>query len=408
MIRTAPISTNANTGRPRRTPAGYRGILTPPAGIRLAAFRLAAFQLATFQLAMFQLATFQLAKFRLTKFRLGIILLGTFLSVIIRPVTAPASSPTPSAARPVVLIIESYHAEYPWDISYKEGLREVLGDAVEFVSFEMDTKRLPAADHPEMAEKAWQRYRQVSPRLVILGDDNAVRLLADRFRTTDTPVVFLGLNRNPRDYGLARASNITGVLERPLLRRSIVMVDDILSANGRQTRKILVLFDSGTTSQVILDEEFHGRLRADIRGIEVHLRLIGKKEEWTQTVSAAADNGFDAIVVGLYHTLTDEDGHHADPEALIRWTAANAPAPPFGFWDFSVGADMTIGGLVLFGRIQGQMAGQIAARILSGESPEHIRPVTAEKGRLYFSRAQLEKWRMSLPPSIERRASFAP
>ncbi len=45
------------------------------------------------------------------------------------------------AQRETILVIESYHGEYPWDQSYKEGLREVLASKYDLVFFEMNTKQ---------------------------------------------------------------------------------------------------------------------------------------------------------------------------------------------------------------------------------------------------------------------------
>jgi hypothetical protein len=84
----------------------------------------------------------------------------------------------------------------------------------------------------------------------------------------------------------------------------------------------------------------------------------------------------------------------------------NIPVPPFGFWDFSVGPDKTVGGFVLFGRSQGEAAGKIALKILSGKSPDNIRPVVGDMGRFLFSKSQLKKWGLSLPDDIAKVAEY--
>lgn len=42
-----------------------------------------------------------------------------------------------------VLLIESYHSEYPWDQSYIQGLTAALTNTIELDTFQMDTKRIP-------------------------------------------------------------------------------------------------------------------------------------------------------------------------------------------------------------------------------------------------------------------------
>lgn len=306
-------------------------------------------------------------------------------------------------ARPTILVIESYHAEYPWDKSYKEGLAEVLGAENQLVFFEMDTKRVPKSEYPKRAELAWKKYQDLKPDLVILGDDNAVSLLGARFLKTKTPVVYLGVNRNPRDYGLVGHPNVTGVMEKPLLRKSIHTLHSIVKP---PPRKVLVLFDNGTTSQAAVSEDFEGKTVIDILGVSVKLELIGDLDKWKQVVTDAKTSGYDAIVIGLYHTVFDKNNKHVDAAELLHWTVNNSPVPYFGFWDFSVGSDKTIGGFVLFGKTQGQAAGEMAKKILAGTPPAEIPPKIGEKGRFYFSKSRLKQWHIDLPPAIAAISAF--
>ena len=301
-----------------------------------------------------------------------------------------------------VLVVESYHAEYPWDISYKKGLENILGKTHELVFFQMDTKRLPPSRYTRQADLAYRMYEEIQPALVILGDDNALKYLGPRLSKTPSPVVYLGINNNPRAYGINPA-NMTGVLERPLMKRSIIYMSELLAP---RLEKLLILFDSGFTSKTSVREFFNDRNSVNVAGVRVDLKMIAKWTEWQQTVKNAWKNGYGAIVVGLYQTITDEDGEHVPALKVINWTSKNTPVPPFGFWDFTVGAEKTIGGLVLFGESQGEEAGKIAQKILSGKSPAQIPPVIGQKGRFFFSRSQLEKWQITLPEKIAEKADY--
>ncbi len=312
------------------------------------------------------------------------------------------ATPPVTAARTVILVVESYHAEYAWDASYTQALREALGSDCRLEFFRMDTKRLPPSRHAAMAQAAWERYLALKPDLVVLGDDAAVRHLVPRLVGTTTPVVFLGLNNNPRAYyDTATVKNITGVLERPLLKRNLILARRLVG----DVKRVLVLFDTDVTSQVVLAESFEGKNRQTIDGIDVELKLVGDLETWKRTVREAKGN-YDILVAGLYQTLKDRDGRSVDPEDVIRWTSANTPIPPFGFWDFAVGADKTIGGLVLYGSEQGRTSAVLVRKILAGAEPASLGPVTASRGSLLFSRSQLRKHRLVLPPDLAQEASF--
>lgn len=300
-----------------------------------------------------------------------------------------------------ILIIESYHAEYAWDASYKEGLNETLGDKYNLVYFEMDTKRVPKSEYEQRAEMAWVKYEEVKPVLVILGDDNAVKFLGSKFTKTETPVVYLGLNNNPRNYDMVDHKNVTGVLERPLLKRSIVHLQKLLPI-----KKVLILFDSGSTSQIVHSEVFHGKNSEKFGGITVDVKLIGNFEEWQKAVTDSKNQEYNVIIVGLYHTIKDSSGAHVTANTVLEWTSKNTPIPPFAFWDFSVGPDKATGGYVLFGKEQGKTAGEIALKILDGTTPGSIAPVIAKNGRFFFSKYQLAKWQITLPDSISSKSEY--
>jgi len=306
------------------------------------------------------------------------------------------------AADPTVMVVESYHAEYAWDQSYLNGLREGLGAKVKLVRFQMDTKRVPKSMYQQQADLAWQKFLEVKPDLIVLGDDNALKYLGPKLLDKGTPVVYLGINNNPEDY-VPGGHNITGILERPLYNFSIRTVGQIVQP---KPKKILVLFDHGTTSQASVAEAFQGKKRVIMHDIEVDLQTIGNWDLWQAEVLGAKDLGYDALVVGLYHTLSDSHGHNVPADRVMQWTSANTPVPPFGFWDFSVGAGKTIGGFVLSGREQGLAAAKVARGIIEGAEPASIPPKIGEKGAFVFSRSELKRYGFSLPAEMARRTNW--
>jgi len=300
-----------------------------------------------------------------------------------------------------ILVIESYHAQYPWDKSYKEGLQEVLGSKYNLVFFEMNTKRIDKNQYEKMANLAWKRYEQLNPVLVILGDDNALKYLGYRFVKTTTKVVYLGINNNPRNYSISGYKHITGILERPLLKRSLFHISKLT-----KVKKVLVLFDSGTTSKVIVDEVFLGKTSLHIRDIQVDIKLVDKFYRWKKIVKKAKKENYDILIVGLYHTIKDRAYNHMKAEDVLTWTSKHTPIPPFAFWDFTVGKNKAIGGYVLFGKEQGLEAGKIALKMLSHTKDSLIMPKTAQRGRFLFSTSQLKKWNLNPVGKIKAKIEY--
>ncbi|WP_108651798.1 ABC transporter substrate-binding protein [Dongshaea marina] len=303
-----------------------------------------------------------------------------------------------------VLVIESYHAEYPWSQSYREGLESTLGPDYQLEYFEMDTKRLPQKQHLRKAEAAWESFLKTKPDLVVLADDNATRYLGPILALQSIPVVYLGLNNNPRDYSVYGAKNITGVLERPLIKRAIASAGSIFTPRPRQA---LLLLDNSKTSLAIFQDLAQGNPSPTFSQIRVDIRLVGEWNSWKQLVLESKKNNYDLLFVGLYHTLLDQNNRHIPAGEVLRWTSEHTPIPPLGLWEFSVGKDKTIGGLVLYGKEQGVEAARLIQQILNqGGSPGQIRPVTAQKGHFLFSKTQLTKWHVKLPDKIEKKSNW--
>jgi ABC-type uncharacterized transport system substrate-binding protein len=137
----------------------------------------------------------------------------------------------------------------------------------------------------------------------------------------------------------------------------------------------------------------------------VQLELVGEEQKWHDIINSTPGK-YDAVVVGLYHTLVNGRGENVDSGEILSWTSANTKVPLFAFWDFTVGSGKTAGGLVLFGKVQGQEAAKVAQRIFAGEKTESILPSIAMKGRFYFSESELKRWGLTLPERIKGQATL--
>ncbi|ANT67075.1 hypothetical protein JFQ84_000334 [Aeromonas hydrophila] len=292
-----------------------------------------------------------------------------------------------------ILVISSYHPEYLWDQSYNASLAANLKGDHHISHFYMDTKRRPAEEFDQIAEQALAYYRQVKPDLVVLGDDNAINYLASDIASLGTPVVFLGMNENPRHKGLVGHPKITGVLERPLLKRNISEMSQLMGG----IKKALVLFDSSNVALTAIEDEFKTQTELRVGQTRVNSQLIGDYSLWQEAVLNAKQSGYEAIFIGLYHTLVDDDGKHVSEQTVLEWTSAHSPVPLFCFWEFSVGKGKAIGGLVLDGRDQGAKAAELVNAILAGAQPKTLAPRAALRGEYVFSKSELARWQLTLP-----------
>ncbi|BDQ37377.1 hypothetical protein SYK_17370 [Pseudodesulfovibrio nedwellii] len=297
------------------------------------------------------------------------------------------------ADMPRVFVINSYHKDFQWVAEHNAALKRGLKNVASLSFFDLNTKRIPRSEFKTARDRAIQELKTIKPKVVVITDDDALKLLGKRISDLHIPIVYLGINANPRDYHVLD-HQVTGVLERPLFKRSIVFIQDILHGG---LKKCLVLYDNSTTAYASLDSVFDNQQNLRFAGTETNIRLIDTLKDWREAVLSAKDHGYNAMIVGLYHTIVDEDGNHVPDENVIRWTSANSPIPVFGFWDFSIGKDKALGGLVLAADPQGWEAAKLVKRILEGERASDIEPVIAETGRFIFSDYELKRWNLSRP-----------
>ncbi len=306
-----------------------------------------------------------------------------------------------SALAGKILVIESYHADFGWDKGYRAGLESELTAQNQMTFFEMNTKRLPSSEFQTRADLAYQFFLQQQPDLVVLGDDNALTYMLPKLYNQSVPIVFLGINSNPRRLlrKFPSDAGVTGVLERPFYSKTMAGVGESLDSIHTKP-KVLVMFDSSNTSKIAVSRiKAQAKLIKSNLNIDTVIKTYSTQRAWYQDVETAKQHDYSAIVVGLYQSLVDSDGENAQEAEIIKWTSKYSPVPIFGFWDFSVGDGKAAGGVVLYGLAQGKQAGLLAKRILKGrENAGEIPIEIGDHGREIYSSKEFERWRL-VPPS---------
>ncbi|MEF2144321.1 MAG: ABC transporter substrate binding protein [Desulfovibrionaceae bacterium] len=299
-----------------------------------------------------------------------------------------------------VLIIHSYHRELPWVQQCDQGISVVLSDSCLLNFVYLDTKRIPESEFPVRTKAAMTEVRRLDPDLVMLGDDNALRMLGPAIAEIPKPVVFFGINNNPREYFDELPENVTGILERVPLFPLIRHLARILP----EAQKALVLTDSSPTSKAVIYTTFAQRRMVTVDKIEVEYLIASDWNEWRRAVKEQTTH--DLIAIPLFHALKDNTGRHIPTEEVIRWTSKNSPVPVFAYQDYAVGDDGVVGSYVIFGKTHGRYAALLARDILEGKEP-HVPPAYMDQGgKFFFNEKQLKRFGLTLPPEIRERTIF--
>lgn len=306
----------------------------------------------------------------------------------------------------LIVNISSYHKGYQWSDNTDKGIRQILGEGHnQVVTLYLDTKRLGKNSFRESAKKIETEITRLHPDLLMLGDDNALSLLADYAAQTQTPTVFYGINTNPRNYFPARQRpiNMTGITERvpvvPLLR----IIDSILPG----TRSVLVLSDGSLSGKALKEMRLYQKDRLKVGKSTVKFHESSDWSEWQSLVSQA-HLSYDAIALVGYHSVRDANGV-IDYMQNIRWTAKQAQLPIFTIQNH-VGEELATGALALDGVKHGRHAAKIALQLLDGAAQPSTLSIKSEAqdATLVFSQRNLERHKISLPKRIRNSAILAP
>lgn len=299
-----------------------------------------------------------------------------------------------------ILVVESYHSDFAWDRGYIDGLAQALGSGVKMHLFALDTKRIPDKRFKEKAREALKTFEALKPDLVVLADDNANLLLAPELLHRGVPIVYMGVNDNPRRYGLYGYPHVAGLMERPLIIRSVHLARKI---SPFPLRKMLFLFDSSVTANLIGRDVFGKEPALHVSGTQLDWVQVDTEAQWLQQVESARERGYDIVVLGLYHRLRDDTGAVADGDTVLKKTMARMQVPSMALWSFSIGKGKAAAGLAHLASRQGRVAGEIALSLLRGDRGVSI-PRAVEDGTIVISRSEALRQGFVIPPEIAAEA----
>ncbi len=299
-----------------------------------------------------------------------------------------------------VLIIHSYSrkARLEWVNEMTKGVRTILkAPQYSFFEFEMYTKSIPQHEFEKKADEALAYYHTVKPNIVIISDDNGLNLMVPRIGKK-IPIVFMGINANiRRSYPwLLEYKNVTGILERPMIKLTIIKM---LKSVNLDVKKVLILLGDSPTAQAFFQNDLFGNTEFNLKNIHSEVRMTGKIEDWKKEVLNSKRNGFDILLVAGNLAMRDKTGNHIKPEKIAEWVSENSPVPVFTVHENQIGKNQLIGGMVVSGEVMGEDAARLVKEILEKKkSPGSIYYKTQKMGRLIFSKSQLARWNLKATP----------
>lgn len=306
------------------------------------------------------------------------------------------SSPSFAVDKPKVMVIHSYSEHFPWVQEISEGIDQILGDDFSIDTHYMNTKPMHESAFPQAARAAIEAYWQSTPRVVIICDDNAFRLVGQELAQLG-PVVFCGINGDLRsDYPwIKQTRNITGVMERPLIRRTIF---EMVKATNLKAEKALVLLGRSPTADLFFRTDLGSQETMSLWGLlQADVARVTLYSDWQAKVLASKDEGYGLILVAGYRSLEDSRGNPVEFDEVNRWLFSYSPVPVFTVHRHAIGKGRVIGGMTVSGLSMGQSAGKMVREILDqGRSPGEVPIVYQDYGSFVFSRDGLDHWNLTI------------
>lgn len=303
---------------------------------------------------------------------------------------ASQSAAAPTAMPRRVLLVESYHAEYPWVAAIDQGVGERLRQAnIPFEVFYMDTKRkTDDAWKREAGALATKKFDEYRPGIIIAADDNAQQFFGKNYVDGKVPLVFCGVNHDPSRYGYP-ARNVTGIIERPNLKQTLQLMQRI-----KPIKTFALISDDDPTSVGTLN--YLKQVKVDEKLVEA--RNIETFADWQKAIREF--NGkVDAVGIFNYHTLKKSGATTSmDPVEVMTWTIENLSIPSMGFQDFTM-QDGALLGVAESGVEQGHRAAEYAIKILDGTPPASLPVVPNEMGSMMLNKSTADRLKLKIDPA---------
>lgn len=276
------------------------------------------------------------------------------------------ASPGDASSKPDVLLLHSYHPEFPWTDGVTKGVRNALGEQIdpEGLRLEhMDARR--HMDDPKFSQLTLsylhQKYADEHLGLVILSDEPAFEFWLDHGELVapDVPVVFGGVNVLEPN-ALANHPNITGVIEGMEIEKNLKLIARLQPEPGR-----LVLLGDETK----LGQKMVARVKANQKAFEAmagHRKIevwdhFERFEDLYQQAERLQPN--DAILLLAVHR--DAQGHYWSNAKNLKILTEHSSAPVYSMWGIALGNGI-VGGYVNDPYQHGQELGTLATKVLGG------------------------------------------
>lgn len=290
-----------------------------------------------------------------------------------------------------ILIIHSYSENFVWTRDITSGINSVIDGSNKNYNVYTDYMDLKNINNNTYIQNFYSlqknKYKDIKFDVIICSDNGALDYLL-KYRDSlfsKVPVVFCGINF--LDTTLANKQNLyTGITEN-------ISPEDMLNtiSTFQPDLKTLNIFVGSTSTGKITENEIknaYKKIKPKFScnyyidtNVDKIKNLIRNSDKNTAALFAA-DPITDYLNSPKYIRTIKDDFFN------------NTSIPLYSFWDFDVGYG-TVGGKLISGFYQGKTAGDIALKILSGDSVNTINPIITDNNKYIFDYNKITQFKIS-------------
>lgn len=323
---------------------------------------------------------------------------STFLTLVISMIiclltAATSQSQTRADNTKKVLVLNSYHRGFYWSDNIMSAIQSEFDKSdlsVELFFEYMDTYRHTAEDvFPHLRQLYETKYKNIKFDLIISSDEAALPFLLT-YRDQLFPGVqhvFCGVN-NFHEFNTEGYKSLTGLVETHERQTTV----EIALKLHPLANQIVVINDE--VSKEITRWEYLGRARSQFKDRIKFVNFSLKDMSMDQMLAKLETLGSESIVL-LLGAFKDAEGNRyliKEASELIR---QHCKVPIYIVSEMWIGYG-TVGGYLSHPSVQGQIAAQLAIRILKGEPADNIPVIPESPHRYLFDYEQLKHFKIPL------------
>jgi len=332
------------------------------------------------------------------------VFIAVLLSLIVFPIVGYSKS------APKVYIVHSYHDTFEWTEKTHRGILQAFKDAnmnPTYIIKYMDSKRKDGQDRLiSLAKEIIQDIHKQKPDIIMLSDDNALKYVGNPLKNSPYPIVFSGINADPRKSGIIQSyessgNSITGILERyPLL--SMIRLGKKLVPKADN---IYFFFDASLTGHSIRSDYERQIKTSKIQneltkmGLQIQPFTFSNSWELWKKNLKNIDPKTSIVFLQAFFTTRDQNGQNVPYQKISKWIADNTKLANFSVTNLHY-LEGFLASFSFSGFDQGFFAGELGIQVLKGTKPKDIPIVNPDNYRLYINSVRSKDIGIKIPYNL--------